>query len=52
MRSDFYAAALAQVGATPGPADFAPQKFFDGTTFDPAAPETFARAHAIHTARF
>ena len=52
MRSDFYTAALALAGGTPGPVDLVPQKFFDGTVFDPADPETFARAHAIHTARF
>ena len=52
MRPDFYTAALERTGTRPGPADFAPQTFFDGTTFDPAEPEQFARAHAIHTARF
>lgn len=52
MRPDLHAAALALNGATPGPVNLAPEKFFDGTTFDPADPEKFARAHAIHTARF
>ena len=52
MRPDLHAAALALNGATPGPVNLAPEKFFDGTTFDPAEPEKFARAHAIHTARF
>ena len=52
MRPEFYAAALAQHGATPGPVNLTPEKFFDGTTFDPAEPEQFARAHPIHTARF
>ncbi len=52
MRPDLYAAALALNGASPGPINLAPEKFFDGTTFDPTDPEKFARAHAIHTARF
>ena len=52
MRPDFYASALAQAGAVPGPENNRPEKFFDGTTFDPADPEKFARAHFIHTARF
>ncbi len=52
MRPDLHAAALALNGAKPGPVDLAPEKFFDGTTFDPTDPEKFARAHAIHTARF
>lgn len=52
MRPDLHAAALALNGATPGPVNLAPEKFFDGTTFDPADPEKFARAHDIHTARF
>lgn len=52
MRPEFYAAALAQTGTAPGPVNHAPEKFFDGTTFDPADPETFARAHPVHTARF
>jgi nitrate/nitrite transport system substrate-binding protein len=52
LRSDFYSAALTLAGATPGPVNLVPEKMFDGTTFDPADPEKFARAHAIHTARF
>ena len=52
LRPEFYRAALALHGTAPGPVDLAPEKFFDGTTFDPAEPEKFARAHAIHTARF
>ena len=52
MRPDLYAAALALNGAAPGQVNLAPEKFFDGTTFDPANPEAFARAHAVHTARF
>lgn len=52
MRPEFHVAALKQTGATPGPVNLAPEKFFDGTTFDPADPEQFARAHPIHTARF
>jgi nitrate/nitrite transport system substrate-binding protein len=52
MRPEFYRAALAQHKVAPGLQNLAVEKFFDGTTFDPAEPEAFARAHAIHTARF
>jgi nitrate/nitrite transport system substrate-binding protein len=52
MRPDLYAAALALNDAKVGPVNLAPEKFFDGTTFDPTDPEKFARAHSIHTARF
>jgi nitrate/nitrite transport system substrate-binding protein len=52
LRPEFYRDALVMAGAAPGPVDLAPEPFFDGTLFDPGEPERFARAHAVHTARF
>jgi hypothetical protein len=52
LRPGFYRDALVMAGAAPGPVELAPEPFFDGTLFDPAKPERFAIAHAIHTARF
>ena len=52
MRPEFYSAALTEIGVTPGQVNLAPERFFDGTIFDPADPERFARAHTVHTARF
>ena len=47
MRPDFYEAAMRELGVTPGTADFAPEKFFDGVTFDPTEPEAYAASFEI-----
>jgi nitrate/nitrite transport system substrate-binding protein len=51
MRPDFYEAAMKELGVTPGPADFTPDTFFDGKTFDPTEPEEYARSFEIGALR-
>jgi nitrate/nitrite transport system substrate-binding protein len=47
MRPDLYEAAMKEIGYTHGGADSKPETLFDGVTFDPADPETYAKSFAI-----
>jgi nitrate/nitrite transport system substrate-binding protein len=42
MRPDFYEAAMNELGASHGRAEFAPEVLFDGKVFDPSEPEKYA----------
>jgi nitrate/nitrite transport system substrate-binding protein len=48
MRPDLYETAMREAGFTHGGRDNAPEKLFDGVTFDPAKPEAYARSFAVH----
>jgi nitrate/nitrite transport system substrate-binding protein len=48
MRPDLYEAAMKEIGVTHGGRNNAPEKLFDGVTFDPAKAEAYARSFAIH----
>lgn len=47
MRTDLYEEAMKEIGFAHGGADHSPEKFFDGATFDPADPETYAKSFAV-----
>jgi len=47
MRPDFYEAAMHELGVTHGGADLTPETLFDGTVFDPTAPEAYAAGFAV-----
>jgi nitrate/nitrite transport system substrate-binding protein len=49
MRPDLYEAAMKEIGYAHGGANQAPEKLFDGVTFDPAKPEAYARGFAVHS---
>jgi nitrate/nitrite transport system substrate-binding protein len=49
MRPDLYEAAMREGGFTHGGANNAPETLFDGTVFDPAKAEAYARSFAVHT---
>ena len=51
MRPDFYEAAMAELGVTHGGPDLSPETLFDGRTFDPASPETYAAHFPITSIR-
>ena len=51
MRPDFYEAAMNELGASHGGADFAPESLFDGKIFDPAEPERYAADFEITSLR-
>ncbi len=51
MRPDFYEAAMAELGVAHGGTDFSPEVLFDGCTFDPASPETYAAGFPITSIR-
>jgi nitrate/nitrite transport system substrate-binding protein len=48
MRQDIYQAAMKELGIDPGGANDAPETLFDGVTFDPKSPETYATSFAVH----
>jgi nitrate/nitrite transport system substrate-binding protein len=48
MRTDIYQAAMKELGIDPGGANDAPETLFDGVTFDPKSPETYATSFAVH----
>ncbi len=47
MRPDFYEAAMREIGAPSVSLDLTPEVFFDGLTFQPAAPEEYASAFPV-----
>ena len=47
MRADLYAEAMKEIGYAHGGADDSPETFFDGVTFDPKDPETYAKSFAV-----
>ena len=49
MRPDLYQAALKELGVDPGSANDSVETLFDGTAFDPKAPETYATSFAVHS---
>ncbi len=51
LRPDFYEAAMKELGATHGGADFAPETLFDGRVFDPAEPEEYAASFPVTSLR-
>jgi nitrate/nitrite transport system substrate-binding protein len=51
MRPDLYEAAMREAGFTHGGASTSPETLFDGTVFDPAKAEAYARSFAIHSLR-
>ena len=48
LRQDIYLDAMKDMGVTTKFKDMQPQKFWDGTTFNPAEPEKYALSFAIH----
>lgn len=48
MRPDIYEEVMKEMGAKHGGPDGNPETLFDGITFDPAKPEDYARAFAVH----
>jgi nitrate/nitrite transport system substrate-binding protein len=51
MRPDFYEAAMAELGVAHSGADLSPETLFDGRTFDPATPESYAAGFPITSIR-
>ena len=51
MRPDLYEAAMNELGASHGRADFSPATLFDGKVFDPADPEKYAADFEITSLR-
>ena len=47
MRADLYEEAMKEIGYAHGGAENTPETLFDGATFDPADPETYAKGFAI-----
>ncbi|MBL9189374.1 MAG: ABC transporter substrate-binding protein [Opitutaceae bacterium] len=47
MRADLYEQAMKEIGYAHGGADNTPEKLFDGATFDPKDPETYAKSFAV-----
>ncbi len=47
MRADLYEEAMKEIGYTHAGADGKPETFFDGKTFDPADPETYAKSFEV-----
>ncbi len=49
-RPDLYTEAMAEIGVTDRGLDHSPERFFDGTTFDPSADlEAYAKSFAVHS---
>jgi nitrate/nitrite transport system substrate-binding protein len=48
MRPDLYQAAMKELGVDPGSQNDAPETLFDGVTFDPKNPESYATSFAVH----
>lgn len=48
MRSDLYEEAMKEFGYAHAGADSKPETLFDGKTFDPAEPETYAKSFEVH----
>jgi nitrate/nitrite transport system substrate-binding protein len=48
MRTDLYEDAMKELGVSHGGLDNAPETLFDGTTFNPADPEAYAKSFAVH----
>jgi nitrate/nitrite transport system substrate-binding protein len=51
MRPDFYEAAMKELGASHGGADFSSDTLFDDHTFDPSEPEEYAASFPITSIR-
>jgi nitrate/nitrite transport system substrate-binding protein len=49
MRFDIYSEALKELGVDPGVQSETPETLFDGVTFDPKDPETYAKSFAVHS---
>lgn len=49
FRPDLYEAAMKELGGTLATLDNRPETLFDGKTFDPAQPETYAASFEIHS---
>lgn len=47
MRADLYEEAMKEIGYAHGGRDDTPETLFDGVTFDPKDPETYARSFAV-----
>jgi nitrate/nitrite transport system substrate-binding protein len=47
MRSDIYEEAMKEIGYVHGGLDQKPETLFDGTTFDPAKPEEYAKGFTV-----
>lgn len=47
MRADIYEEAMKEIGYAHGGRDDSPETLFDGATFDPKNPETYARSFAV-----
>ncbi len=47
MRADLYEAAMKEIGYAHGGADNSTETLFDGATFNPADPESYARSFAV-----
>ena len=48
MRFDIYEEAMKELGVTHGGMNEEPEALFDGVTFNPKDPETYAKSFAIH----
>jgi nitrate/nitrite transport system substrate-binding protein len=48
MRPDLYQAAMKELGVDAGSQNDAPETLFDGVTFDPKNPESYATSFAVH----
>lgn len=51
MRPDLYEEAMRELGVDFGAADLTPETLFDGKTFDPTAPDEYARSFTTHNIR-
>jgi nitrate/nitrite transport system substrate-binding protein len=47
MRADIYEEAMKEIGYTHGGVDNSPETLFDGATFNPADPESYAKGFAV-----
>ena len=47
-RPDLFRQAAKELGIAAPREDFKTERFWDGTTFDPADPEKYARSFAVH----
>lgn len=48
MRPDLYEEAMKEIGYAHGGANMDAETFFDGTVFDPAKPDEYAKSFAVH----
>ena len=51
MRPDLYEEAMKEIGYAHGGASVSPETFFDGKTYDPKDPESYARSFEVHSVR-